>query len=75
MTLSTDNSREQFVSALAEQNRRFYGSTDGLATLRALEFAFDHRWQVTVAAKWLSAQIADSTGKRFWVRPVVVYPG
>ena len=31
--------------------------------------------QVTAAAKWLSAQIADSTGKRFWVRPVVVYPG
>jgi len=31
--------------------------------------------QVTAAAKWLSTQIADSTGKRFWVRPVVVYPG
>jgi hypothetical protein len=31
--------------------------------------------QVTAAAKWLSAQVADSTGKRFWVRPVVVYPG
>jgi hypothetical protein len=31
--------------------------------------------QVTATAKWLSAQIADSTGKHFWVRPVVVYPG
>jgi hypothetical protein len=31
--------------------------------------------QVTAAAKWLSTQISDSTGKRFWVRPVVVYPG
>jgi hypothetical protein len=30
--------------------------------------------QVTAAAKWLSTQIAESTGKRFWVRPVVVYP-
>lgn len=31
--------------------------------------------QVTAAARWLSTQIAESTGKRFWVRPVVVYPG
>ena len=31
--------------------------------------------QVKAAAKWLSTQIADSTGKRFWVHPVVVYPG
>ena len=31
--------------------------------------------QVTAAAKWLSTQIAESTGKRFRVRPVVVYPG
>jgi hypothetical protein len=31
--------------------------------------------QVSAAAKWLSTQIADSTGKRFWVRAVVVYPG
>jgi hypothetical protein len=31
--------------------------------------------QVTAAAKWLSTQIAESTGKRFWVHPVVVYPG
>jgi len=31
--------------------------------------------QVTAAAKWLSSQIAESTGKHFWVRPVVVYPG
>ena len=31
--------------------------------------------QVTAAAKWLCTQIAESTGKRFWVRPVVVYPG
>ncbi len=31
--------------------------------------------QVTAAAKWLSTQIADSTGKHFWVHPVVVYPG
>jgi hypothetical protein len=31
--------------------------------------------QVTATAKWLCEQIAESTGKRFWVRPVVVYPG
>lgn len=31
--------------------------------------------QVKAEAKWLSAQIADSTGRRFWVHPVVVYPG
>ena len=31
--------------------------------------------QVKAAAKWLSTQIADSTGKSFWVHPVVVYPG
>jgi hypothetical protein len=31
--------------------------------------------QVSAAAKWLSGQIADSTGKRFWVRPAVVFPG
>lgn len=31
--------------------------------------------QVSATAKWLSSQIADSTGKRFWVKPVVVYPG
>jgi hypothetical protein len=31
--------------------------------------------QVKAAAKWLSTQIADSTGRRFWVHPVVVYPG
>ncbi len=31
--------------------------------------------QVTAAAKWLSTQIAESTGRRFWVHPVVVYPG
>ncbi len=31
--------------------------------------------QVTAAAKWLGAQIEESTGKRFPVRPVVVYPG
>lgn len=31
--------------------------------------------QVTAEAKWLCEQIAESTGKRFWVRPVVVFPG
>jgi len=31
--------------------------------------------QVMAAAKWLSAQIEESTGKSFPVRPVVVYPG
>lgn len=31
--------------------------------------------QVSAAANWLSTQIAESTGKRFRARPVVVYPG
>jgi len=31
--------------------------------------------QVMAAAKWLGAQIEESTGKHFPVRPVVVYPG
>lgn len=31
--------------------------------------------QVTAAARWLEATLAESTGKRFAVRGVVVYPG
>jgi hypothetical protein len=30
--------------------------------------------QVTASARWLEDQIAESTGKRFLVRPVVVFP-
>lgn len=49
---------------------------DGLRVLvDGIERDRDPIKQVKAEAKWLSTQIADSTGKRYWVRPVVVYPG
>ena len=36
--------RREFVEKLAAENREFYGTQDGLATLRTLELTFEHRW-------------------------------
>ena len=36
--------RRTFVESLARDNRRFYGTPDGRATLRAFELSFEHRW-------------------------------
>src|SRR5262245_790380 len=36
--------RKAFVEQLAQQNRAFYGTSDGLGTLRAFELTFEHRW-------------------------------
>lgn len=35
---------KKFIQDLGVRNREFYGTTDGMATLRALELAFDHSW-------------------------------
>ena len=37
-------SYEEFIKDLGIRNKEFYGTTDGLATLRALELVFDHSW-------------------------------
>ena len=39
-----DGSRRAFVADLAEENRRFYGTQDGLGSLRVFELTFEHRW-------------------------------
>jgi hypothetical protein len=36
--------RRAFVERLAQHNRAFYGTPDGLGTLRAFELTFEHRW-------------------------------
>ena len=36
--------RRAFVERLAQHNLAFYGTPDGLGTLRAFELTFEHRW-------------------------------
>lgn len=61
-------SRAEFIKELASQNRQFYGTEDGLGTLRALKLAFEHRWvylyelvqnAIDAGAKSISIRVAD----------------
>ena len=39
-----EQNRRAFVEQLAQQNRAFYGTPEGLSTLRVFELTFEHRW-------------------------------
>ena len=40
----TEEYRRAFITKLAQENRGFYGTADGLGALRAFELTFEHRW-------------------------------
>ncbi len=44
MNAIDNDERKSFVSRLAEENQRFYGSPDGRAILRVFELAFENPW-------------------------------
>ena len=40
----TDENRRAFVKNLANENKEFYGTSDGRGALRVVGLTFEHRW-------------------------------
>ena len=62
-------SRKAFVEQLGDENRAFYGSTDGRGLLNVIELSFDHRWvylfelvqnALDVGANSIAIQVAEA---------------